>query len=214
MLQNNPHKSKDQILKRPDVQSALRQPYEQAAAASEKILKAAWDAAEAETLKKVKGEFKLLKEDWKGHETDKALLDSLVGDLHANAKAMRSRYREILMNPSSKGLGARLLSLGSDARLRASYSTSVAIWGVASQVRDSAFSLAGLNKMWIAVLDGVTCSHCRGLHGMVIPAGRQFPVDVGSKPLKVYKGKLFGPPRHPRCRCVIVGVKRLKKSKT
>lgn len=219
VLANNPMKDKDALLKRPDVISALEHPYKQAAQISEGIVRAAWLSAEAEVLKKVKGEFKLIKEDWAGHETDTALLDSLVVDLHANAEAMRARVGEALKNPGSKGTEAAMRGVTSDARNRASYSTSTAVWGVATQVRDSAFAAAGLNKMWVATtlpngqFDGAVCSHCKGLHGMVIGPGEQFPANAGAMKLKVYKGKLLGPPRHPSCRCQIVGTK-LKKSKS
>lgn len=209
VLQNNPHKSKETILKRSDIQSALRWPYEQAAKKSEKIFRDAWEAGEAEATKKVKGEFKLLKEDWKGHEVDEALLEALIGDLHANAKAMRTRYHEALTSDSPK---ARLGGITRDVRTRASYGASAAVWGVSSQVRDSAIAKAGLRKMWVAVLDSATCSHCKALHGMIIDPGKQFPLDAGRTLLRAYRGELFGPPRHPNCRCQIVPT-RLKKTK-
>lgn len=204
VMQNNPKKSVDTILRRLDVQSALRQPYEEAAKASEDILRKAWEAGEAEALKKVKGEFKLLGEDWKGHELDEALLDSLVGDLHANAKAMRQRYREALTKDSTSSVKQRLTILTNDAKTRARYSVSTAVWGVSTQVRESAIDKAGLNKMWVAVLDSHTCTHCANLHGTILKPGEQFSKTAGASKLKVYMGKLLGPPRHPNCRCILV----------
>lgn len=209
VLKNNPQKSKEAILSRPDVKSALRWPYEQAAKKSEYVLREAWKAGEAEAVQKAKGEFKLLKEDWKGHEADEALLESLVGDLHENAKSMRSRYREALTSESPK---RSLEGITRDVRLRASYSVSTGVWGVSTEVRDSAIFKAGLRKMWVAVLDAHTCSHCRALHGMVLDPKEEFPENAGKLRLRAYRGKLLGPPRHPNCRCILVPT-RLKKSK-
>lgn len=208
VMQNNPKTPVETILKRPDVRSALRYPYEEAAKASEKVLREAWDAGEAETVRKVKGEFKLLGETWQGHEADKALLESLVGDLHENAKAMRSRYHEALTKDSSASIKKRLTGITNDAKTRSRYSVSTAVWGVASLVRDSAFALAGMNKMWLAVLDDRTCSHCRSLHLTVIKPGQMFAITAGGTKLKAYRNVLLGPPRHPNCRCVIVGTRR------
>lgn len=207
VMQNNPMKSKDVILARPDVKSALSWPYEQAAIASEKLLRDAWAAGEVESVKKTKGEFKLLKEDWKGHEIDEGLLDALVGDLHANAKAMRKRYRAAVKSDSPE---ASLKTLTNDSRTRASFSVSTAVWGVATQVRESAARLAGLNKMWVSRMDSATCSHCKDLHGTVVGPFDAFPKSA----LKTYlNAKLMGPPRHPRCRCIVVLTK-LKKTKS
>lgn len=212
VLRNNPHKTKAAILARPDVQSALRYPYEQAAQQSEEIVRKAWKAGEAEAVKMVKGEFKLLKAAWAGHEVDETLLDSLVGDLYANAEAMRERLGEALTNPGSKGVAASLNGLASNARLRASYTVSTAVWGVSTEVRDSAIDKAGLNKMWVAVLDEKTCSHCKALNGMILAPGKQFPINAGKTALKAYRGILLGPPRHPSCRCQLIPTK-LKKTK-
>lgn len=198
--ENNPKKPIEDILKRPDVQSALRAPYEEAAEKAEAILREAWDAAEKDSVQKTKGEFKLLKEDWKGYEVDPSLLESLVEDLHANAKAMRSRYHEAL----TKEKPTDLKVITNDVRHRAVYSLSTAIWGVSTQVRESAIDKAGLNKMWVAVLDENTCSHCAALHGTVLGPGQQFSAKAGKTKLKVYRGILLGPPRHPNCRCMLV----------
>jgi hypothetical protein len=61
--------------------------------------------------------------------------------------------------------------------------------------------------------DDRTCHWCRALHGMVIPLHASFPAGEPAdltghghltRPPRVYRGKLKGPPRHPRCRCRIV----------
>lgn len=207
ILKNNPLKSPQQILARPDVQEALREPYETAAEKSEELLRKAWAESEADSVQMLKGEFKLWKEGWKGHAADLGLLDSLVSDLHKNAQAMRTRYRTALISPQ-KDLKASLSGIAKDASRRAGYSLSVAVWGAATSVRDSAYARAGLNKMWVSRMDEKTCTHCVRLHGKVVGPGEEFPKDTpGAAFLKVYGGKLLGPPRHPNCRCVIVGTK-------
>lgn len=206
---NNPNKTADEIFARKDVQLVLKKPFDDAAAKSEALIREAWDKAAVDTEQKVKGEFKLGGHDWKGHELDEGVLDSIVGDLHANAGAMRDRYHDAFDKGGMENVGG----VSRDSRRRAKYSLIVAIWEAANGVRDSAFALAGLNKMWVAVLDDATCSHCRWLHGKVITPGDQFvKVPKGIKPLKVYNDVLFGPPRHPNCRCILVATT-LKKSK-
>jgi hypothetical protein len=207
--QNNPNKTVDEIFARKDVQAVLKKPFDDAASKSEAIIREAWGKAEADTVQKVKGEFKLGGHDWKGHELDDSVLDSIVGDLHANAGAMRDRYHDAL----NEGGISKVEGVARDSRRRAKYSLIVAIWEAANETRDSAFAFAGLNKMWVAVLDDKTCSHCKFLHGKVINPGEQFiKVPKGIKPLKVYNGVLYGPPRHPNCRCILVATT-LKKSK-
>lgn len=206
--QNNPTKSVDEIFARKDVQAVLKKPFDDAATASEDLLRKAWAEAETDSVQKVKGEFKLGGHDWKGLEVDDSALDSLVGDLFKNAKAMRSRYYEALSDDPAK-----LKGVADDSRRRAKYSLTVSIWEAATQVRDSAFALAGLNKMWVAVLDDKTCSRCSALHGTIIKPGDEFPkAPKGTKLLKVYNNVLLGPPRHPHCRCILIAtfLKKLK----
>lgn len=211
VMQNNPKKTRDQILSRVDVQAVLREPYVLAAAKSEELLHKAWGEAETLAVKHAKADFKLLGEDWKGYELDLALRDALVADLHANAKAMRKRYREAMSDPATAR--DRLTMVAEDGKRRSRYSIQTAVWGVATQVRDTATFKAGLNKMWVAVMDTHTCSHCKALNGMVVGPGDVFPADAGDTVLRVYRDALYGPPRHPNCRCVIVPTK-LKKSKS
>jgi hypothetical protein len=211
VMKNNPKKTPQQILLRPDVRAVLRNPYLEAAAKSKHLIGTAWNDSETLTLKHTKAEFKKLGIDWAGHLLDHDLLDALFGDLDRNAKAMRSRFRAAMDEPAHAQ--ARLTGIANDAKTRARYSTQVAVWGASSQVRDSAITAApGLGKMWVAVLDSRTCSHCKALHGTVLEPAAEFPADAGAVPLGVYRNVLIGPPRHPNCRCVLAIVK-LKKPK-
>jgi hypothetical protein len=201
VLKNNPKTPVAKILARPDVDSALTYPFNEAADKSEAMLRQAWQDSIDDAVKTARGDFKLIGAGWEGYETDEGLLDELVGDLHANAKAMRSRYHEALNSDDPK---KALDTVHRDSTARASFSVSTAVWSVLTQVRDSAIRLAGINKLWIARMDSRTCSHCWYLHGTVVGPGEEFP--KGS--LKTYRDKpLLGPPRHPRCRCVVVPTK-------
>lgn len=210
VMENNPKKTPQQILLRPDVSAVLRQPYLEAAAKSKALLANAWSDAETLAVKHTRAEMKTLGVDWAGHSLDAALLDALTDDLDRNAKAMRDRFRAAMADPARAK--ARLTGVAEDGKRRARYSTQVAVWGAASEVRDTAADAAGLGKMWVAVLDAQTCSHCKALHGTVLQAGLEFPADAGGTVLGVYRDVLIGPPRHPNCRCVLALVK-LKKPK-
>lgn len=209
VLANNPKKPKEQILKRPDIQAVLRQPYVEAAQKAESILREAWGAAEKDAVQKTKAEFKLLNAKWEGYELDESLLDSLANDLYANAQSVRERASKALTGDSP---GSSLSGVINDTKRRASFTLTTGVWGANTMVRDSAFTRGGLNKLWLAKMDGVTCKHCKWHHGTIVGPGQAFPL-LEHPPLKVYRGlSLLGPPRHPRCRCIVVGAK-LKKTK-
>ena len=67
---------------------------------------------------------------------------------------------------------------------------------------------AEVGRMWIAERDA--CLHCLALSGQIAEAGQPYPSDLtfyigpngDYKPLAVWPvGPLWGPPRHPNCRC-------------
>ena len=60
-------------------------------------------------------------------------------------------------------------------------------------------------KMWVTRFGPGTCDTCAALHGMTVGLEEEFPDDetFGAKPPKVYV-HLNHPPRHPKCRCVVV----------
>ncbi len=65
----------------------------------------------------------------------------------------------------------------------------------------AAYRLAGMERyIWYTAADERVCELCGPLHE------KEF--DIGSGPVGA---KLPGPPRHPRCRCVILGVLKLPK---
>lgn len=75
----------------------------------------------------------------------------------------------------------------------------------------------GVARMWVAEEDA--CLHCLALSGEIAGPGRPFDADLtyyvapngNLKPLPVYPvgGYLWGPPRHPNCRCSQIPVPEL-----
>lgn len=206
VVKNNPAKTMSQILQRPDVVSALTQPYEHAAKQSESILtRAHSDAVSA--VQKILGT---------DADPDPALLKSLIKDLHANARAMRDRIGRALADTTPKvNVKKHLASVASGASQRAGMSLTSAVWMPASQIAQQAASAPSkqiLPKgkkqakkkttvlMWVAVIDERTCSQCKALHGTMVKPGKAFKTEG-----KTYMDlPLVGPPRHPHCRCVLV----------
>lgn len=58
-----------------------------------------------------------------------------------------------------------------------------------------------LAKIWIAHVP-TACSICLRLHGQVVDLHGQFPFASSDK-VQPFGGILFGPPRHPNCRCAV-----------
>lgn len=202
VVQNNPGKSPAQIMARPDVLEVVTAPYKEAAAAAAKALREASDEAAADTIKRIRSEFKLSGHEWAGADISDTLVNQFIKDLDANAKAMQARYKAAMKDRETFAVKAQ--TIASDAARRARYSTSGAVGDTATATRTDAFAKAGLNMMWLSRLDVLTCSVCRDLHGTVIAPGGEFPHGL----LPVYGGFLGGPPRHPNCRCVLVGTKK------
>lgn len=199
VVSNNPAKDPEKIIKRPDVQEAMKAPFLEAAKASEALLKKAWAESEKGAVKQAKAEFKLIGAEWKGHESDEALLNDLVGDLYANAKGARTRYEAALRDGATP---SQIEKCNKGAPVRARYTLSVGVWSIAQLVRETACMLAGINRRWVSRNDANTCKWCKALHGKVVAPGQPFPKGKG---LKTYKNKpLWRPPRHPNCRCVVV----------
>lgn len=74
-----------------------------------------------------------------------------------------------------------------------------------AQIPDDAHDM--LAKMWVANFaqdpKRGPCLTCIALHGEVVGIHEQFPVGLtfAKKPLSAFGGALYGPPRHPSCRC-------------
>jgi hypothetical protein len=76
-------------------------------------------------------------------------------------------------------------------------------------------------RSWPAPPDARTCHWCRALNGFIVPLHGNFPpgspADLSghgrlTRPPRLYRGMLQGPPRHPRCRCRIKILRQLPAS--
>lgn len=93
-------------------------------------------------------------------------------------------------------------------------------WAVNAAFNQATRDLAdrhGSGRMWVAERDA--CLHCLALSGQVVGPGQPFDgaatfyvgPDGGLKPLPVYPaGPLWGPPRHPNCRCYTIPTPQLE----
>ena len=210
MIKNNPAKTMEQILKRPDVVSALTAPYTAAASASEEILKQAHDQSVSAVQKAVGTKA----------SPDAAVLKSLTKDLHSNAKAMYKRVSNVLLGYETrpKDVKKALKSVTSDASNRAGMSLTAAVWMPVSQIMHQVAHGQVLPKpskskktkqpmlMWVSMNDEKTCTHCKSLHGAKVKAGKPFKTSLKIYSAQALDGGLTGPPLHPNCRCVVVPV--------
>lgn len=202
VVKNNPGKTPAQIMARPDVLEAVTHPYQQAATASATAIQEASSKAAADTIKRLKAEFKVSGLDWAGAAADDTLVGQFIEDLNRNASVMRERFEAAMQDRET--FAAKAQTIAADAARRARYSTSGAVGDTVTATRTDAFANGGLNMMWLSRMDTLTCSVCRGLHGTVIAPGAEFAHGL----LPVYGDFLGGPPRHPNCRCVLVGTKK------
>lgn len=214
VIKNNPAKTMEQILARPDVISALTAPYADAAKTSAGILQQAHDQA-VKAVQKAVGTTA---------EPDAALLKTLTKDLHSNAKAMRSRISKILLSYEKhpKDVKAALKGVSNDVVNRAGMSLTAAVWMPVSQIMHQVSHQQILPKpkkgqkksakkqqpmlMWVAIIDDRTCSHCKALHGTTVKPHTPFTTTLKIYAEQMLDGGLVGPPAHPNCRCVLIPV--------
>lgn len=213
VIKNNPAKTMEQILARPDVISALSAPYADAAKTSAGILQQAHDQA-VEAVQKAVGTTA---------EPDAALLKTLTKDLHSNAKAMRSRISKILLGYEKhpKDVKAALKGVTNDAVNRAGMSLTAAVWMPVSHIMHQVSQQQILPKpkkgqkkskkqqpllMWVAIIDNRTCSHCKALHGTTVKPHMPFKTSLKIYAEQQMDGGLVGPPAHPNCRCILIPV--------
>lgn len=222
VMKNNPTKTVDQILQRSDVQQALAKPYAGLGKSSADLVVKGWEESERDAEAKVRSELMLLQVPWKGYRKNRTLRRQINADLARNASQMQSRLVEAMRRqhhiydaastdpvPAPREDGRDELQLvADDSVLRARYSIQTAIWSAARAVRDGAYRLAGVNKKWKSRRGPNMCSHCRRLHNCVVGPFDEFPHHFeGLRKLAVYKGRLFGPPRHPNCQCITVATR-------
>lgn len=208
VLGNNPFKTLDEILARPDVIQAMTAPFASAATLTRQRIADAWElggdlggAHAVELLARWNIDADAVAAD--GGE----FLTSLLDDSSANAMATAGRLQAAMEAGAIHDVSA----LADDLARRAVLGVQVAARRSAAQSAEATMVAAveetgiGIGKVWVTRFGPGTCGACAALHGTLLPLGAEFDHDAttGSRPLKVYLN-LYAPPRHPNCRCQLV----------
>jgi hypothetical protein len=214
VIANNPDRPIGEILNRPDVRSALRYPFEEAASMTNQSITASWSAGQDNGLHAAATQADIagfeMPDDVPG--PDQAYLQSLLDDVNANQVGARDRFLAALQNPNRESIGPALQAITNDLGYRARAGITVAGQRAAAEQQELAYAAIAehngveLRKLWVTRFGPGTCKTCAALHGTVRKLGEAFPEDAhfgSGSPPAVY-GDLNHPPRHPNCRCRIV----------
>ena len=195
---NNPA---EKTVKRLDVKAALNASEGVARNRLASSVDAAWIKGGGLGLRTGRAQMKALGlKPGKKNPVDIAALTSLKADVEAILSAIPSELTAGYLAGGKDGLVA--------AQKRLAYRMSLAV-GAAVSMGDAAAMESLIDaektvKVWKA-RSAVPCSHCMRLDGVERAWGEPFPDHFDDlPPLKVYGGKLMGPPRHPNCLCGLV----------
>lgn len=202
---NNPGRG-DAVAKRPDVQFALESAARNAVQAATDQIEAGWAAGsllgntmarrQAAALGLPKPKAVLPNE-----ETLAAIRDGMEAVSEELSKSILEALREENPEGIAKAVMRAKLRTDMAGEAAAKYSTQESVQAAMAQ-------FDGLKKKWVPT-SPVPCTHCirLGEFGAIL-WDEEFPHEFPDAPkLAVYGGKLLGPPRHPRCACILVAVK-------
>lgn len=136
---------------------------------------------------------------------DTALLQSLQTDVEVMAGDVREAMIQAILDEDEEALQKAVSKVVLRSRMSGEAAAKFGAQGALSGALESA---GGLYKKWMTT-SALPCSHCLTLaaHPAILWS-EEFPHAFDGLPeLKVYGGKLMGPPRHPNCACVLVAVK-------
>ena len=188
VMRNNPTKSMADILKRPDVQEALREAAEKGRIAVRHDVTRTWLDQNAPTAS--------------------TYLSSLLDDIDSNAQTFPARVSKALTINNADAVKAIIYR----DRLRASAAQAVAETRAKAEALLATQKKNGIQSVrWVSRLDASTCSYCKALHGDVVKIGQSFDAAKLGK-LKLYHD-LTTPPAHVNCRCTLEVVPSKKKVK-
>lgn len=197
---NGNGKTAAQLLRRPDMQQAMTEPFVDAAQKTSEAVRAAveqgWRIGGQQAAQALAGlgthGYDLLLE-------DDEVMQSVLADVQKNMDSTRQRLSQAFAQEDKQ---AALAKATADLERRAKYSVEYALRRSAEERRAKEYAMAGMGLMWVSRLAANTCSYCLALHGQVIPPGGTFESDTK---LGIYHD-LKCPPRHPNCQCVVVPV--------
>lgn len=224
LTENNPKGSVSAVLSRPDVDAVFTQALDQGRELATEAVREAWGAGPRTEyldwlLTDVDRSYDSLtalraavREAW--HSVPPEEFQAGVTPPGTNPAMEAARRR-------SEAVRRAVMAHGSALALRNRLSAEVAVIAAqtAARIADGEEEELAGGKAWKqwrcrrSPPDDRTCYWCRALHGVVIPLHASFPagepVDLTghgrlTRPPRVYRGILKGPPRHPRCRCCIV----------
>lgn len=142
-----------------------------------------------------------LKEKHKPHTPSNTTLRKLLSDADKIVKDANQHLTDAINKDNS----SEVSRVEKNIKLRSMYLIEAAIRMGAAETYHGAMTSTNTRKMWVAT-STTPCSHCTRLNGMVKEWHETFPESfAGISPLNTYKA-LYGPPRHPNCRCKIVAV--------
>ena len=131
---------------------------------------------------------------WKPRpRTNTPYLQNLLADVRRNLREFKSSDRD------EKARRRAILRMQHSVGVAAQRGYSDALIDSYTELEDFGYRL---RKLWAAnFVNNVPCPTCRRLHGTEVDLHDDFPSRRDE--VKVYED-LSGPPRHPRCRCVLV----------
>lgn len=182
VLKNNPKRTMDDVLNRPDIQDALRHIGLTGAQAAIRAIQETWDE--------------------NGGPADSQYLASILSDMGRNGFTFAPRISEALRGGDRDQVEKVILK----DRLRAAAAQAAAETRARAEAAMQAFEDAGVTHVrWRAHLDSKTCSGCLALNNTVVGLRQEFDHLAGGLSVPVYFN-LISPPRHPNCRCWLEAV--------
>jgi hypothetical protein len=235
VTQTNPLGTAGQLLARPDISATLTAALEQAREAAAAAVQAAWSEAggppDSEVLQSLLG-------DITRQYAALPRLRSAIRTAHASVRRRRFVPGQTPpgANPSAEAVAERaaavrdaILGFAREVALRSRVTLAVAQTAAraASALADGyARRAAGqrVAKRWMSRRDGRACHWCRNLDGVTIGLDDSFLPYLGgaadlsghghlTQPPGPYRGELFAPPLHPRCRCKLMIVTEIPRAR-
>lgn len=216
--QNNPGKTLEEILARPDVKQSFSLPFEQAAQSAAGNVHEAWNAGLEAGQGEAADQLKAIGLRPPGaQQVSEGTLNGVLGDLDKNADLASAKMTAAVQTSGGPSEASdRIDRIAEDMSRRAHMSTTVAGSTAASLQKEKAYAAASkaaglkIRKMWVTHFGPGTCPTCAAMHGTAADLGKPFPshetLHPKWKPPKPYLGILMGPPRHPNCRCSVIPI--------